>query len=92
MFRIKQLKELTSALFARVREHKARPEALEAMAKSLANAREFLEKSRNLTGEDGLFKVRSFRLYYFFRMNFMEMYFFYGQKGSKNYSPGKNDF
>lgn len=56
--RTKQLKDLTSALFARVREHKARPEALEAFDKSLANAKDFLAKSRNLTGEDGFFKEK----------------------------------
>lgn len=56
--RIKQLKDLTASLFARVREHKARPEALEALEKSLENAKDFLEKSRNLTGDDGYFKVK----------------------------------
>ena len=57
LLRTKQLKDLTSALFARVREHKARPEALEALDKSLENAKDFLAKSRNLTGDDGFFKV-----------------------------------
>lgn len=56
--RIKQLKDLTASLFARVREHKARPEALEALQKSLKNAKDFLEKSRNLTGDDGYFKAK----------------------------------
>ena len=48
---------MTASLFARVREHKARPEALEALEKSLENAKDFLKKSRNLTGDDGYFKV-----------------------------------
>jgi len=56
--RIKQLKELTSSLFARVREHRGRPEALEALEKSLENGADFLQKSRNLTGDDGFFKEK----------------------------------
>merc|ERR1711922_113378 len=56
MGRIKQLKDLTSSLFARVREHRGRPEALEALEKSLENAADFLTKSRNLTGDDGCFR------------------------------------
>jgi len=56
--RMKELKDVSSALFARVREHKERPEALEQLEKSILNSREFLEKSRNLTGEDGYFKEK----------------------------------
>jgi len=55
---MKKLTDISSALFARVREHKERPEVLEQLEKSIANSREFLDKSRNLTGEDGLFKEK----------------------------------
>merc|ERR1719309_1353983 len=44
--KLKVLKELTSALFARVREHTERPEALEALDKTLNSSKSFLEKSR----------------------------------------------
>ena len=43
---MKELKDVSSALFARVREHRERPEALEQLEKSITNSREFLEKSR----------------------------------------------
>jgi len=56
--RMKELKDVSSALFARVREHRERPEALEQLEKSITNSREFLEKSRNLTGDDGYFKEK----------------------------------
>jgi len=61
--RIKQLKDMTASLFARVREHKARPEALEALEKSLENAKDFLKKSRNLTGDDGYFKEKELDIF-----------------------------
>jgi len=58
--KLKALKELTSALFARVREHSERPEALQALANTLNSSAGFLEKSRNLTGDgdDGYFKEK----------------------------------
>jgi len=56
--RMKQLKEISSSLFARVREHRDRPEALAMLDKSIGNSREFFEKSKNLTGEDGFFKEK----------------------------------
>jgi len=58
--KLKSLKELTSALFARVREHSERPEALQALANTLNSSQVFLAKSRNLTGEgdDGFFKEK----------------------------------
>lgn len=56
--KLKVLKELTSALFARVREHTERPEALEALDKTLNSSKSFLEKSRNLTGDDEFFKEK----------------------------------
>merc|ERR1712083_885874 len=53
--KLKALKELTSALFARVREHSERPEAILALANTLNSSSVFLAKSRNLTGgEDDL--------------------------------------
>jgi len=56
--KLKVLKELTSALFARVREHSERPEALDALDKTLNSSKSFLEKSRNLTGDDEFFKEK----------------------------------
>jgi len=56
--RMKVLKDISAGLFARVREHRERPDALGALTKSFANAREFIEKSKNLTGEDGFFKEK----------------------------------
>jgi len=56
--RMKQLKEISSSLFARVREHRDRPEALSMLVKSIENSREFHEKSKNLTGEEGFFKEK----------------------------------
>jgi len=56
--RMKALKDISAGLFARVREHRERPEALGVLAKSFENAREFIEKSKNLTGEDGFFKEK----------------------------------
>ena len=43
---MKILKEGSAALFARVREHRERPEALDMLTQSISNSREFLAKSR----------------------------------------------
>jgi len=56
--RMKQLKDISSSLFARAREHRERPDALEQLQQSIANSRDFLDKSRNLTGEEGFFKEK----------------------------------
>ncbi len=53
--RLKSLKDLTSAWFARVREHLDRPEALAALDQMLNTSTNFLAKARNKTGDDGYF-------------------------------------
>lgn len=44
--KLKVLKELAAPVNARIREHRERPEALEALRQSLNNTKFFLEKSR----------------------------------------------
>jgi len=56
--RMKQLKDISSSLFARAREHRERPEALEQLQQSIANSKDFLGKSKNLTGDEGFFKEK----------------------------------
>lgn len=56
--RIKVLKDLAAPILARVREHKARPEALASLEQVFNNSNNFLEKSKAKTGEDGFFKTK----------------------------------
>lgn len=56
--KMKQLKDISAALFARVREHRERPEALQYMVTSINNSRDFLAKSKEMVGEDGYFKEK----------------------------------
>merc|ERR1711872_583243 len=56
--RMKQLKDISSSLFARAREHRERPEALEQLQQSIADSKDFLGKSKNLTGDEGFFKEK----------------------------------
>ncbi|XP_059087977.1 hypoxia up-regulated protein 1-like isoform X2 [Tigriopus californicus] len=53
--RLKELKDLTSSWFARVREHVDRPEALGALNQMMNTSHNFLGKAKNKTGEDGFF-------------------------------------
>lgn len=53
--KLTELKTLTSALFARVREHTDRPEALGALNNMINSSNHFLTRARNNSGEDGLF-------------------------------------
>merc|ERR1712226_67120 len=55
--KLKEIKELTAAWFARVREHLDRPEALGALNNMLNSSSNFLVKAKNKTGEDGFFTV-----------------------------------
>ena len=45
--KLKELKDLTATLFARIREHTDRPEALEALNKMLNTSEYFLGKAKN---------------------------------------------
>merc|ERR1712179_439822 len=60
--KLKVLKDLAAPMFARVREHRERLEALENLRQSLNNSNTFLTKSRENTektgGEEGLFKEK----------------------------------
>jgi len=62
--RFKELKDLAAPIFARVREHRERPEVLENLRSSLNQSTVFLSKSREKTekteklGEEGLFKEK----------------------------------
>merc|ERR1712179_634656 len=60
--KLKVLKDLAAPMFARVREHRERPEALENLRQSLNNSNTFLTKSRENTektgGDEGLFKEK----------------------------------
>merc|ERR1712226_1151511 len=47
--KLKVLKDLAAPMFARVREHRERPEALENLRQSLNNSNTFLTKSRENT-------------------------------------------
>merc|ERR1712080_241507 len=66
MGRLKVLKDLAAPIFARVREHRERPEALENLKTSLNNSHNFLIKSRGNTektgGEEGLFKEKELEM------------------------------
>ena len=53
--KLKDLKSLTDPWFARVREHLGRPEALEALDKTIENTVKFHTMALNETGEDGFF-------------------------------------
>ena len=53
---MKSLKDASSAMFARAREHRERPEMLESLRQAINSSTVFLEKSRSHTGEGGLFK------------------------------------
>ncbi len=54
--KLKELTDLTSGLYARVREHTDRPEALGAMDKMINSSEHFLAKAKNSTGVvDGYF-------------------------------------
>jgi hypothetical protein len=55
---MKSLKEASSAMFARAREHRERPEMLESLRQALNASATFLEKSRNLSADGGLFKEK----------------------------------
>jgi hypothetical protein len=55
---MKSLKEASSAMFARAREHRERPEMLESLRQALNASATFLEKSRNLSVDGGLFKEK----------------------------------
>ena len=57
--KLKELKDLTVAWFARVREHTDRPEALAALNSMVNTSETFVAKARNVTkeGEDGPFTV-----------------------------------
>jgi len=46
--KLKELKDLAAPIFARVREHRERPEALDNLKQALNNSNVFLEKSREL--------------------------------------------
>jgi hypothetical protein len=53
---LKELKELCATLFARIREHTDRPEALEALTKMINSSEYFLGKAKNSTSvADGYF-------------------------------------
>jgi hypoxia up-regulated 1 len=56
--RIKVLKDLAAPILARVREHNGRPEALAKLEQVFETSNNFLEKSKDKTGEDGLFKEK----------------------------------
>merc|ERR1712115_685537 len=64
--RLKVLKDLAAPIFARVREHRERPEALENLKTSLNNSHNFLTKSKENTektgGEEGLFKEKELEM------------------------------
>merc|ERR1712127_226147 len=64
--RLKVLKDLAAPVFARAKEHRERPEALENMEKSLNHSRTFLEASKEKTEkvkeEEGLFKEKELEL------------------------------
>ena len=54
--KLKDLKELTATLFARIREHTDRPEALEALTKMINTSEYFMAKAKNSTSVvDGYF-------------------------------------
>ena len=55
---MKSLKDASSAMFARAREHRERPEMLESLRQAINSSTVFLEKSRSHTGEGGLFKEK----------------------------------
>ena len=55
--KLKELKELTSPWFARVKEHLDRPEALSGLDQMLNTSTHFLAKAKNKTGEDGFFTM-----------------------------------
>ena len=55
--RLKELKELTAAWFARVREHLDRPEILAELDSQLNSSTHFLAKAKNKTGDDGYFTL-----------------------------------
>ena len=55
---MKSLKDASSAMFARAREHRERPEMLESLRQAINSSTVFLEKSRSYTGEGGLFKEK----------------------------------
>merc|ERR1719244_850410 len=56
--RIKILKDLAAPILARVREHKGRPEALAMLEQAFNQSNNFLEKSKDKTGEEGWFKEK----------------------------------
>merc|ERR1711962_1951179 len=64
--KLKELKDLAAPIFARVREHRERPEALENLKTSLNNSHNFLTKSKENTektgGEEGLFKEKELEM------------------------------
>eukprot|EP00092_Neocalanus_flemingeri_P017762 GFUD01019219.1.p1 GENE.GFUD01019219.1~~GFUD01019219.1.p1 ORF type:complete len:972 (-),score=363.80 GFUD01019219.1:226-3141(-) len=56
--KLKVLKDLSAPVMARVREHKERPETLEMLRQTINSSNVFLEKSKDKTGDDGLFKEK----------------------------------